>query len=151
MQGSGKTSVGKAVAKKLMKKYVDSDAAIVEKAGCPIPEIFEKYGEKYFRSLEKQVIAELGKAHGTVISTGGGAVLNPENYYSMKQNGRIYYLERPAESLATRGRPLSKDKNAIAEMEKVRLPLYREYADRTIENDGDFFACVKKIAEDFYR
>lgn len=150
MPGSGKTSVGKAVAKKLMKKYVDSDAAIVEKAGCPVSEIFEKYGEKHFRSLEKQMLAELGKAHGTVISTGGGAVLDAENYYSLKQNGLIYYLERPADALATRGRPLSKNKNAIAEMERVRLPLYREYADKTIENDGDFFACVKKIAEDFY-
>ena len=114
------------------------------------PEIFEKYGEKHFRSLEKQMLAELGKAHGTVISTGGGAVLDAENYYSLKQNGLIYYLERPADALATRGRPLSKNKNAIAEMERVRLPLYREYADKTIENDGDFFACVKKIAEDFY-
>ena len=151
MPGSGKTSVGKAVAKRLMKRYADSDAVIAEKAGCPIPEIFEKYGEKYFRSLEKQALAELGRKHGTVISTGGGAVLDPENYYSIAQNGRIYYLERAAEELATRGRPLSKDKQALSEMEKTRLPLYEKYADVTVENDGDFFACVKKITEDFLK
>lgn len=149
MPGSGKTSVGKAVARRLMKKYADSDAVIVERVGCTIPEIFEKKGEKYFRSIEKQVISDLGKCRGTVISTGGGAVLNPENYYSLAQNGIIYYLERPASDLSLRNRPLSKDRHALEEMEKVRLPLYRRYADKIIENDGDFFACVEQITEDF--
>ena len=148
MPGSGKTSVGKAIARREKKRYADADAEIVAKAGKSIPEIFAENGEPFFRKIEKQVIGELGKQTGLVISTGGGAVLDPENYYSLKANGRIYFLDRKLSSLATRGRPLSQSQSALEEMEKARAPLYRGFADVIIENDGDFFACVDKIRED---
>lgn len=148
MPGSGKTSVGKAVARRERKKYADADAAIAEREGRSIPEIFSERGEKYFRNAEKQVLRELGSQSGLVISTGGGAVLDEENYYSLKSNGKIYYIERPLSELATKGRPLSQNPDALEEMEKRRLPLYRAFADVTVKNDGNFFACVDKIRED---
>lgn len=148
MPGSGKTSVGKAVARREHKMYADSDAEVVAAEGRSIADIFAAEGEAYFRKAEKQALMRLGMKNGMVISTGGGAVLDHENYYSLKANGRIYYLERDINSLATKGRPLSSDAEALAAMQRDRLPLYRRYADVIIDNDGDFFGSVDKIRED---
>lgn len=148
MPGSGKTSIGKAVARRERRRYVDSDAEIVASEGRAITEIFAEKGEEYFRKKEKQTLFLLGSQNGMVISTGGGAVLNRENYYSLKANGRIYYLEREITDLATRGRPLSTGTEALKKLLEQREPLYKAFADVTVENDGDFFSCVDKILED---
>ena len=148
MPGSGKTSIGKAVARRERRRYVDSDAEIVASEGRAITEIFAKKGEEYFRKKEKQTLFLLGSQNGMVISTGGGAVLDRENYYSLKANGRIYYLEREITDLATRGRPLSTGTEALKKLLEQREPLYKAFADVTVENDGDFFSCVDKILED---
>lgn len=148
MPGSGKTSIGKAVARRERRRYVDSDAEIVASEGRAITEIFAEKGEEYFRKKEKQTLFLLGSQNGMVISTGGGAVLDRENYYSLKANGRIYYLEREITDLATRGRPLSTGTEALKKLLEQREPLYKAFADVTIENDGDFFSCVDKILED---
>lgn len=148
MPGSGKTSIGKAVARRERRKYVDSDAEIVASEGRAITEIFAEKGEEYFRKKEKQTLFLLGSQNGMVISTGGGAVLDRENYYSLKANGRIYYLEREITDLATRGRPLSTGTEALKKLLEQREPLYKAFADVTVENDGDFFSCVDKILED---
>ena len=148
MPGSGKTSIGKAVARRERRRYVDSDAEIVASEGRAITEIFAEKGEEYFRKKEKQTLFLLGSQNGMVISTGGGAVLDRENYYSLKANGRIYYLEREITDLATRGRPLSTDTEALKKLLEQREPLYKAFADVTVENDGDFFSCVDKILED---
>lgn len=148
MPGSGKTSIGKAVARRERRRYVDSDAEIVASEGRAITEIFAEKGEEYFRKKEKQTLFLLGSQNGMVISTGGGAVLDRENYYSLKANGRIYYLEREINDLATRGRPLSTGTEALKKLLEQREPLYKAFADVTIENDGDFFSCVDKILED---
>lgn len=147
MPGSGKTSIGKAVARRERRRYVDSDAEIVASEGRAITEIFAEKGEEYFRKKEKQTLFLLGSQNGMVISTGGGAVLDRENYYSLKANGRIYYLEREINDLATRGRPLSTGTEALKKLLEQREPLYKAFADVTIENDGDFFSCVDKILE----
>ena len=148
MPGSGKTSIGKAVARRVRRRYVDSDAEIVASEGRAITEIFAEKGEEYFRKKEKQTLFLLGSQNGMVISTGGGAVLDRENYYSLKANGRIYYLEREITDLATRGRPLSTGTEALKKLLEQREPLYKAFADVTVENDGDFFSCVDKILED---
>ena len=151
MPGSGKTSIGKAVARRERRRYVDSDAEIVASEGRAITEIFAEKGEEYFRKKEKQTLFLLGSQNGMVISTGGGAVLDRENYYSLKANGRIYYLEREITDLATRGRPLSTGTEALKKLLEQREPLYKAFADVTVENDGDFFSCVDKILEEIAR
>ncbi len=149
MPGSGKSSIGKAIAKRTHKKYVDTDAEIVAAAKKSIPEIFEQNGEKYFREIERKVVSEIGKENGMVISTGGGAVLDNRNYYSLKSNGKIYFIDRDIDSLAVRNRPLSKSLDDLKVMKEKRLPLYEWFADVTIKNDGEFFGCVDKILEDY--
>ena len=132
MPGSGKTSIGKAVARRERRRYVDSDAEIVASEGRAITEIFAEKGEEYFRKKEKQTLFLLGSQNGMVISTGGGAVLDRENYYSLKANGRIYYLEREITDLATRGRPLSTGTEALKKLLEQREPLYKAFADVTV-------------------
>ncbi len=90
---SGKSVVGKALAEKLGREFIDSDTAIEEKCGMTIPEIFEKQGEKYFRNVEKEVIAELSLKSRSVIATGGGAVLDSDNIEALRKNATIVNLE----------------------------------------------------------
>ncbi len=136
MPGCGKSTLGKLLAERTGKKFVDMDAVIVEKAGMTIPEIFEKYGEKHFRDIESEVAAELGKEKSQVIATGGGVILRTENMKALSQNGRIMFLQRPLEVLATDGRPLSKDMDALKTMYENRLPLYNKYSQLTMEVGG---------------
>lgn len=149
MPGCGKSTVGRIIAKKLSRKVFDSDELIEQKAGLSIPEIFEKYGEAYFRSLETQVIAELSKKNGIIISTGGGVPLKEENRQRLSQNGRIYFIKRDLNNLARGGRPLSKDINALEQMYKVRKPVYSAFADITVENNNTSEQCAQQIWSDF--
>lgn len=135
MPGSGKSTVGAILAKKTGKKLVDADACIVERAGMPIPEIFSQQGETGFRALETEVLRKLGKQSGLIIATGGGCVTREENYPLLHQNGRIFCLDRALEALPTDGRPLSQN-TALAEMYRVRKPLYDRFADHHVSNDG---------------
>lgn len=135
MPGCGKTTVGKALAALLGKKFVDTDALIRETAGKPIPDIFATEGEDAFRNLEHQVICRVGAGQGQVIATGGGAVTYPQNQYPLKQNGVIVWLQRPLEVLPTEGRPLSAA-GSLAEMYRAREPLYRVFSDIQIPNQG---------------
>ena len=134
MPGCGKTTIGRIISEKTGKEFVDMDDEIVKKAGKPIPEIFEEVGEPGFRDIESQVAAELGKQRGLVIATGGGAILREENVYALKQNSLMIHIKRPLEELAMKGRPLSKDIDALRKMEAVRMPIYEAAADMTIDN-----------------
>ena len=136
MPGSGKSTIGRLIAELTGKRFVDMDAEIETRADMTIPEIFEKYGEKHFRDLESETAADLGKEHGLVIATGGGAVLRPENVDALRQNATVIHTERPVSSLATYGRPLSKDIDTLIRMEKDRLPIYRAAADITFDNSA---------------
>lgn len=150
MPGSGKSSIGEAVAARTGLKFVDADAEIEREAGRSIPEIFERFGEAAFRDLESRVLARLGAVGGQVIATGGGAVLREANYAPLHQNGRIYLIHRARALLATGGRPLSKSPEALEQMEQVRAPLYQRFADTEIRNDGTIDDAAKRITEDFY-
>lgn len=134
MPGSGKTFLGRRMAEETGKTFVDMDDEIIKKAGKPIPEIFDEVGESGFRDIESEVAAELGKQRGLVIATGGGAILRDENVDALRQNGHIIHIKRPLEALATDGRPLSKDLDALRKLEAVRMPIYESIADETIDN-----------------
>lgn len=144
MPGCGKSTIGKRIAKQLNKKFIDIDACIVEKCGCSIPEIFEKFGEKGFRAIESEVLSQYGCTQGAVISTGGGCVTVPGNYASLRQNGIIVWLQRDIQALSTDGRPLS-NSGSLQEMYTIREPLYTAFADFSVDNNGDPAVTVSKI------
>jgi shikimate dehydrogenase len=144
MPGSGKSTVGKLLAEKTGKTFVDADAEIVKAAGKSIPEIFAESGEDGFRAWETKVLAELGKRAGIVLATGGGCVTREENYPLLHQNGRIFCLERALDRLPTEGRPLSQT-NKLEEMYRQRKPMYDRFADDRIENHGAVEDTVQKI------
>ena len=136
MPGCGKSTVGRALAQKLGRTFRDADRMIAERAGCSIPEIFAKEGAPGFRTRETEILEELGKQSGLVIATGGGCVTRAENYPLLHQNGTIYFLERGLSKLPKEGRPLSQ-RNDLEAMYEARLPLYRRFADRVIDNDRE--------------
>lgn len=135
MPGCGKTTIGKILAQKTGKQFVDMDETIIQKSGMPIPQIFEQSGEKGFRDLEAETARMLGKMRGMVIATGGGAILRPENVDALRQNGFVIHIDRPVNCLPMNGRPLSKDLGALQKMERARMPLYKAAADMTFSNN----------------
>lgn len=146
MPGSGKSTVGAALAESLGRKLVDVDERIVELAGCSIPEIFLKDGEEGFRQIEHQALCEVSKESGLVIATGGGVVTRPENLDPMRQNSLIVWLLRDLSLLPKDGRPMSQT-NSLTEMFKVREPLYRAAADCVADNNGSLEDTLKQILE----
>lgn len=132
MPGCGKSTVGRLLAQRSARPFYDADEEIVKKIG-PIPEFFAKYGEEAFRAVESEVLAELGKKTGCVISTGGGCVTKQENYPLLHQNGLIIRMNRALSQLPTDGRPVSQANDLRTLFEK-RDPLYASFADLTVEN-----------------
>ena len=149
MPGYGKSTIGRILAEKCGKKFVDADALTEEKAGKTIPQIFQEAGEAAFRQIETQVLKEIGKKTGLVIATGGGCVTREENYPALHQNGRIFFIERELRSLARDGRPLSTDAD-LTEMYRIRKPMYDRFADHRVENHNpdDAAAQILKIWEE---
>ena len=151
MPASGKTSVGKVLSEKLEKIFVDSDDEIVKTEMRKIPEIFDKSGEAYFRKVEKNVIKDISMFNSQVISTGGGAVLNPENTENLKANSRVYFLDRPLEMLVTTSdRPLSSNGADLEKRYNERYELYKSSADVIIDGGKSVEEVAKLIEEDFY-
>ncbi|MBQ3251775.1 MAG: shikimate kinase [Oscillospiraceae bacterium] len=148
MPGCGKTTVGSLLAQKLNRPFMDADRIIEEKAGISIPEIFATQGEPGFRSLETQVLSEICKISGAVISTGGGCVTRPENYPLLHQNGKIIWLQRNIRNLAVDGRPLSQV-NTMEDMYMHRRPLYQKFSDCSVDNNTDPMSTVQEILRYF--
>ena len=146
MPGCGKTTIGKVLAAKLDKSFIDTDKEIERRAQMAIPEIFEKHGEAYFRQLETAVIAQISKESGSVIATGGGCVIQPENYPYLHQNGTIVWLQRDLSLLSTEGRPLSQS-NRLVDLYAAREPLYAAFSDIRIDNNGSCANTVTQILE----
>ena len=151
MPGSGKSTVGQAVAEALGRPFYDADTEIEKRAGRTIPELFEKEGEGAFRDLEHQVLTDLGKRSGVVIATGGGAVCFARNLPCLWENGRVYCLRRPLDSLPTDGRPLSTSRQRLEEMGRERAPFYRRAAQVLVDNSGPLERAVAAILKDFGR
>lgn len=150
MPSSGKSTVGALVAKALGRETVDSDVKIRESCKMEIPEIFSKYGESHFRELERNVILEISKNPSIVVATGGGVPLNRDNMHALRQNGRIYFIDRSIELLTpTSDRPLSSDRAALEERYRERYPIYSGECDVKINGDGEATSVAEKILEDF--
>ena len=137
MPGSGKTTVGRYLVDRTGKNLRDTDRWIAKRAGKSIPEIFREDGETAFRDLETEIIRDFSKETGLIISTGGGAVLRPENVTLLRQNGRLFWLNRdPASLVPTDDRPLADTEEKMKQLYLEREPVYRAAADVIIDVKG---------------
>ncbi|MEE8422995.1 MAG: bifunctional shikimate kinase/3-dehydroquinate synthase, partial [Thermodesulfobacteriota bacterium] len=151
--GTGKSSVGGKLAKCLSCDYLDTDSIIVEKTGLSIADIFQKYGEEYFRNLEKDVIRELVSIEKHVISVGGGAVLDSENLSLLKKCGLVVCLKASPEKIALRlkddsSRPVLSGDKGIENINRILKERERYYvkADECIDtSDKNLDEVVEEI------
>lgn len=144
MPGCGKTTIASLLAEQLGRKVVDADQEIEKLAGKSIPDIFAEDGEEAFRTLETQVLDNLGKQSQLIIATGGGCVTKKRNYSLLHQNGILFWLNRSLDVLPTDGRPLSQT-TKLKDMFAVRKPLYEAFADYMVDNNGNCQDTVKQI------
>jgi shikimate kinase len=144
MMGAGKTTIGRHLARRLKKRFVDCDHEIEARTGVRIPVIFDIEGEAGFRKRESQVLEALAEERGLVLATGGGAVLAPQNRRVLADSGLVIYLCVPPDELYARtkhdrNRPLLQVENPqekIRALHAQRDPLYREIADIVMEGGG---------------
>ena len=155
--GSGKSAVGRSLARLLRVPFYDSDAEIERRTGVDIPYIFEKEGETGFREREREVIASLTRLRHVVLSTGGGVIVLPENRRLLAENGRVVYLQTSVAQQTERVKPgrhrplLNGVTDASARLQELmdqRDPLYRSIADLTVATDGrQIKAVVRDIVQ----
>lgn len=137
MPGSGKSTLGRMLAKKTGKAFYDSDSEIEKQTGMCIPDYFSKYGEDGFRAIETDVIKRLSLLGGIVIATGGGAVIRSENIDSLAKNGIIVYLDRPISDIKiTSNRPLTRSVDDLKKKYYERHEMYEKSADITVMVKG---------------
>ena len=145
MPGSGKSTLGRLLAKRLDKRFYDTDAELEHRLGVTIPVIFELEGEAGFRDREAAILAEFVVYGNVILATGGGAILRPANRERLKQNGTVLYLHATPETLWERTRrgkhrPLLQAPDPFQRLKDLyaaRDPLYRETADFVIESDQE--------------
>ena len=136
MPGSGKSTVGRILANRLGREWLDTDSMIESAAGRTCGDLIRQEGEDAFREKETAALREAGKQSGKVISVGGGAVTRPENRDLLRQNGWLIHLDRPPEVLSTAGdRPLSADRQALLQRYAERNPLYEAWRDLAVSAD----------------
>ena len=160
-RGSGKTTIGKSIAERLKREFIDCDEWIERQTHLSIREIFAQHGESHFRTLESQAIGELSAMDGKVIATGGVAALKYQNMQVFKRNGgKIFFLEVGPETAFTRiqgdestrsRRPALTDKDPFTEVKEqidLRRPYYLKRADVTVGTDGrSIDEVVKEILQ----
>lgn len=150
MPSSGKTTVGKILAERLSRAFLDTDAIIEYDTGRTVSSIFEEKGEVFFRDTESIAIEKAAKKSAAVIATGGGAVLRKENIDALRQNGVIYFLDRPLDMLMpTADRPTASTREAISKRYNERYSIYRASADKIIDSSGDVNLIANEIISDF--
>lgn len=146
MPSGGKSTIGKLLAKRLGRDFVDVDDRIPPAAGKSIADIFAEDGEDAFRAIETSVTCELCKGSGRVIACGGGVVTRSRNYDLLHQNGIIVLLKRPLELLVSDGRPMSITKG-IPNLARERGPKYDAWADIVINNDADPETVAQRVLD----
>ncbi len=143
--GAGKSTAGRELAARLKMKYVEMDSAVEKKAGKSIAEIFRNDGEAAFRRLESEIVSKTVKTSGSVISCGGGVVLDHRNIEQLKKNAVVVYLQARQDVIMERVqgssdvRPLLKSSSplqTVAGLLKTRCPLYEQAADITVDTSG---------------
>ena len=147
MAGCGKSTVGKLLAEMTGREFIDTDLEIEKRENRDIPTIFKDSGEAYFRAVEREVLKDVGKLTGKIISTGGGVVKDMENLFPLKSNGVIIWLKRDVNKLVTDNRPLSKDLETVQKLYAERKALYESFADFSVMNNGDIMDAVKGVME----
>jgi shikimate kinase len=154
--GSGKSAVGRRLARELGLEFVDSDDEIERRTGVDIPYIFEKEGEAGFRQREAEIIADLTGRSGLVLATGGGAILDAGSRERLRSRGRVVYLrttldQQMARTRHSADRPLLNNADPRGTLERlmaVRAPLYDEVAAITVDTDG---RKVKTVVDQILR
>ena len=151
MPSSGKSTVGKILTERLSRRFLDTDAMICEETGRIISDIFEKDGEAVFRDFESEAVKKASAMSASVIATGGGAVLRRENVDALRQNGVIYFLDRPLDLLMpTADRPTASSKEAIQKRYEERYSIYCESADKTIDSSKSPSSVADDIISHFF-
>lgn len=153
MPSAGKTTIGKMLAQRMNKEFVDLDDAIIKKAGMSIPEIFKLSGEAGFRVIETEVSIELAKCNNKIIATGGGTVKHKVNMKYLRQNGITIFIDRDINKLISSdpNRPLSSSREALQQLYTERSSLYREYASYIAVNNSDMEETVNDIEQAYLR
>ena len=159
--GTGKTTSGRRIAKKLKKGFIDTDFAIENREKMSVEDIFNKKGEKYFRRLESEVIRDISYKRNKVISTGGGTILNPRNIQMLKKNGYVFLLDSSVKHIvynlkhSYKKRPLLERKDWINKVKKLlnkRKKLYYDNADFIIKVDNkNHSQIVSEISKVYYK
>lgn len=146
MMGSGKSTLGRALARELDRPFIDLDTRIERRAGFEVPDIFERYGETYFRDLESAALAELNAERPSVVALGGGTPERAANRRMLREHGCVVYLRARPATLAGRvteeaDRPLLRDADdpqlILQELLARREPWYAAIADVALDNEGD--------------
>ena len=150
MPGSGKSTVGKILSKMLCMPLVDTDALVEQTAGKTIPELFAQEGESAFRDRETAAARQAAKLDNTVIATGGGIILRPENMEALAATGLIFFRDRDLEDIVGEdhmGRPLvGKDPDKLRILYTQRIEVYRKYAQYTISDTKTAEEAAARIA-----
>jgi shikimate kinase len=153
--GTGKTAVGRELSRLLSMQFIDVDAEIEAGQKMTITEIFQRFGEKYFRDLETETIRKVAAGKNLIISTGGGAVLREENMEALRENGIVFCLDACPETILERtnkseDRPLLRAEGPLAKIKELldfRRPFYRK-AGTFIDSEGKTpLQIAEEIAE----
>lgn len=156
MPGSGKSSVGPELARRLGISFVELDAEIERAQGKPVPEIFAQEGEARFRELEAAALVEAARRDPAVVSCGGGVVLEPANRVTLRATGEVVFLAVPLETLRARvrpaaDRPLIREAGDLERLFQEREPLYREFAAHVVDGSGTVEEVAAAIERELLR
>lgn len=151
--GCGKSTVGTLLAEKLNFTFVDTDKVIEQRENMSVSEIFAVHGEEYFRTVETAVINDLCQLNSQIIATGGGAVLNPSNANTLRDNGTVFFLDVTPETVLERlkddtSRPLLQKKDresAVRELMNIRRPIYVKHSHYTINGNQNPEGVLQEI------